>query len=127
MFVFRTPSPDKAGEAEGITAGSGMEGLGDTDRCRIEFCPICDPKDDLRLCDVGGGFIGKAKDCGVPGADGRGEPSASASISCTNEERWLPRSGGAGLLEEIRRPGKSIFVTLLCCASENVPSFVFSV
>ena len=50
MFVFRTPSPtlpETLGEAEGITAGKGMDGLGDTER-RID-APTWDPKDDLRL------------------------------------------------------------------------------
>lgn len=63
------------GEADGITAGSGMDGLGETDRCRCE-APICDPNDDRRLCVLGGGFIGIASDCGVPGADGIGDPTA---------------------------------------------------
>lgn len=79
MLVFLTPMLtllDRLGEAEGITAGSGIaDGLGDTDRRR--FWPIWDPKEDLLLCDVGGGFIGNASDCGVPGAEGLGEPIAS--------------------------------------------------
>jgi hypothetical protein len=107
------------GDAEGMTAGSGMaDGLGDTDRL-IEP-PICEPKDDLLLCDVGGGFIGIASDCGVPGAEGIGDPATS----CTNDARCellIPKSGGAGLSEEMRRGGRSIFATLLCCASENSP------
>jgi len=69
------------GEAEGMTAGNGIEGLGETD-LRIEF-PTCEPKDDRLLCEVGGGFMGNASDCGVPGADGRGEPIASEIASCT--------------------------------------------
>ena len=116
MLVFRAPSPtrppDMLGEAEGMTAGRGMDGLGETER-RADW-PTCEPNDDRLLCDVGGGFMGNARDCGVPGADGRGEPSASDMTSCTNEARWLPRSGGAGLLEDIRRPGRSILATLLC-------------
>lgn len=64
------------GEAEGMTAGRGIDGLGETD-LRID----CDPNDDLRLCDVGGGFMGNASDCGVPGADGLGEPIASERMS----------------------------------------------
>ena len=107
------------GEADGMTAGKGIDGLGETERCRAD-CPICEPNEDLRLCDVSGGFIGKANDCGVPGADGRGEPKASERASCTNEALWpLEKSGGAGLFDDIRRPGRSIFVTLLCGASEN--------
>jgi hypothetical protein len=54
-----------------------------------------------------GGFIGSAKEVGVPGHDGAGDPMAldESSRSCARR----PMSGGAGLLEEIRRPGKSIF------------------
>ena len=89
MLAFRTPIPrlpDILGDAEGMTAGRGIvEGLGETD-LRI-FWPACDPNDDRLLCDVGGGFIGKANDCGVPGADGRGEPMASEVTSCTNAAR----------------------------------------
>jgi len=115
------------GDADGMTAGSGMDGLGETDRCLMGW-PLCEPNDERRLCDVGGGFIGSARDCGVPGADGRGEPIASARVSCTNEARWvLPKSGGAGLFDDIRLPGRSIFVTLLCCAREKLPSLVFNV
>ncbi|KAI7197813.1 hypothetical protein KC363_g143 [Hortaea werneckii] len=82
-FFDPMPSPpDKLGDADGITAGN-----------------------------VGGGFIGSARDCGVPGADGLGEPTASAYASCTNEARWLPKSGGAGLFDDIRLlPGKSILM-----------------
>lgn len=111
------------GDAVGMTAGNGRDGLGETER-RIDAA--VEPKDDLRLCEVGGGFIGSASDCGVPGAEGAGELIAAAGLSLTNEAR--PRkSGGAGLLEDIRRAGRSILVTLLCCANENWPSFVFSV
>lgn len=106
----------------GITAGRGIDGAGETDR-RIEGD---DPKDERRLCEVGGGFIGRAKDWGVPGADGAGEPTAKADSCATNEAR-PPKSGGAGLFEDTRRAGRSIFVTLLCCARENCPSFVFRV
>lgn len=131
MLVFRTPSPsapDMLGEAEGMTAGRGMvDGLGDTDR--LTEAATCELKDDLRLCDVGGGFMGIASDCGVPGAEGSGDPTAADVASCTNEARLLvgPRSGGAGLLDDIRRPGKSILVTLLCWESVNCPSLFLSV
>lgn len=91
MLAFRTPSPsapDMLGDAEGMTAGSGMvDGLGDTDR--LTDAATCEPNDDLRLWDVGGGFIGSARDCGVPGADGSGEPTAAEVASCTNEARLL--------------------------------------
>jgi hypothetical protein len=49
--------------------------------------------------------------------DGTGDPMVRAE-SPTNDAR-PPKSGGAGLLEDTRRAGRSIFVTLLCCASEN--------
>jgi hypothetical protein len=54
-----------------------------------------------------GGFIGSAKVVGVPGADGAGEPMVNAE----SIEGWDLRdiSGGAGLLEDMRREGKSIF------------------
>lgn len=83
MLVFLTPRPIPPailGDAEGITAGSGIvDGLGETDR--LMLWPIWDPKDDLLLCEVGGGFIGSARDCGVPGADCLGEPNASPRAS----------------------------------------------
>jgi hypothetical protein len=64
MFVFRTPiprPPDKLGEADDMTAGSGIvDGLGDTEG--LMFGPACDPNDDRLLCEVGGGFIGSASD-----------------------------------------------------------------
>jgi hypothetical protein len=92
------------GEASiGITAGSGIDGAGDTDR-REE-------KDDRRLWLMTlGGFIGKATDVGVPGADGIGEPTAAADST----DSWAlnPKSGGAGLLEEIRRGGRSLLLWL---------------
>ena len=74
MFVFLMPRPDGLGDADGMTAGRGMEGAGEAER-RIEGDAL--PKDDLLLCEVGGGgFIGKGRDAGVPGADGAGEPAA---------------------------------------------------
>ena len=75
------------GDADGITAGSGMDGLGDTDRLVVGPVPICEPNDDLRLCDVGGGFMGSARDCGVPGAEGAGEPIAPKPPSWTKAAR----------------------------------------
>jgi hypothetical protein len=89
MLELRTPNPrppDRLGEAEGMTAGSGMvEGLGDTERLRL--APACDPKEERLLCEVGGGFIGIARDCGVSGADGLGEPAASDSTSWAKDAR----------------------------------------
>lgn len=58
----------------GITAGNGIEGAGEADR-RIDMAGEAAPKDDLRLwLIVLGGFIGNAKEVGVPGHDGTGEP-----------------------------------------------------
>ena len=92
----------------GLTAGKGIDGAGEEAR------PMAgeEPKDDLRLCDVGG-FIGLSED-GVPGTDeaGAGEPGAF-NISGVMGGR-VPPSGGAGLLEDIRLAGRSILVTLLC-------------
>jgi len=51
----------------GMTAGSGMEGAGETDRL--------EEKDERRLwLTTLGGFMGTANEVGVPGADGTGEP-----------------------------------------------------
>jgi hypothetical protein len=122
--AFRTPSVPMLfmlGEF-GITAGNGMDGAGEAD-LRIEGE---EPNEERRLCDVGGGcIVGNAKDCGVPGIEGTGEPIPRVA-SPTNEAR-PPKSGGAGLFEDTRRAGKSILVTLLCCASENWPSLFFNV
>jgi len=106
----------------GMTAGRGMDGAGEADR-RIDGD---EPKDERRLCDVGGGcMVGRARDCGVPGIDGTGDPIARFGSAAN--EALPPKSGGAGLFDETRRAGKSILVTLLCCASENWPSLVFNV
>jgi hypothetical protein len=98
------------GEASiGMTAGNGREGAGETDR-RIDTAGEAAPKDDLLLwLMVLGGFIGKADEVGVPGHDGVGDPIAVPSCSVCSCGR-KPGSGGAGLLEDIRRPGKSIFI-----------------
>jgi hypothetical protein len=108
----------------GITAGSGMDGAGEADR-RIDGDDMA-PKDDRRLCDVGGGCIaGRARDCGVPGIEGTGEPMPR--VESVAKEARAPKSGGAGLFEDMRRAGRSIFVTLLWGSSANWPSLVFSV
>ena len=59
------------GDAAGMTAGKGREGLGDTDRL-IDWA--FEPNEERRLCEVAGGFMGRANDWGVPGAEGIGEP-----------------------------------------------------
>jgi hypothetical protein len=106
----------------GMTAGRGIDGAGEAER-RIDGE---EPNDERRLCDVGGGcIVGRASDWGVPGIDGTGEPIANVE-SAMNEAR-PPKSGGAGLFEETRRAGRSILVTLLCCAKENWPSLFFNV
>ncbi len=100
----------------GLTAGSGRDGAGDTDR-RDEL------NDDRRLGVSAGGFIGIGSDTGVPGADGVGEPTASDDASAMCAVRG-PKSGGAGLLDDMRRDGSSIFENLPCCAVTGCPSFV---
>lgn len=108
-----TPKPPYGlGELSiGRTAGSGIDGAGEQD-LRIDGE---DPNEERLLCDIAGGFMGKARDVGVPGidADGAGEPGVKDVVS-DNMCGLTPRSGGAGLLDEIRLPGKSIFVILLC-------------
>lgn len=90
----------------GRTAGNGIEGAGEADLRILGE----EPKDDRRLCEIAGGFMGR----GVPGTegDGAGEYGASTVPSGRVCGR-IPRSGGAGLLVDIRR-GRSIFVILLC-------------
>lgn len=105
----------------GMTAGRGMDGAGEAER-RMDGE---EPKDERRLCEVGGGcIVGRASDWGVPGIDGTGEPIAMAASAAKARP---PKSGGAGLFEETRRAGRSILVTLLCWASEKWPSLFFSV
>ena len=110
-LAFLIPvTPNGFGEFSiGLTAGKGIDGAGEADR-RIDGE---EPKDERRLCEIAGGFMGSAKEEGVPGIDGAGETGFTTVASS-----WIgvrePRSGGAGLLEDIRRPGKSILVTLLC-------------
>jgi hypothetical protein len=95
------------GEASiGITAGSGKEGAGETER-REE-------NDDRRewLMTLGG-FMGKAIDVGVPGAEGTGEPPAAEGVAsmAPRIDLW-PMSGGAGLCEDIRLGGRSVLIWL---------------
>jgi hypothetical protein len=61
----------------GITAGSGIDGAGETERLE-------DEKDDRRLWEMTlGGFIGSATDVGVPGAEGTGEPIETPGTAST--------------------------------------------
>lgn len=116
------PRPDGRGEADGMTAGRGIDGAGEHDR-RFEGEAL--PKEDLLLCDVGGGgFIGRAREAGVPGAEGAGDPAAWDDASDVRRFR-LPRSGGAGLLDVLLRAGRSILLTRPCWERENWPSVVF--
>ena len=92
-----------------MTAGSGSEGAGDGDLRRDGE----ELKDERRDCVRAGGFIGNASELGVPGADGSGEAIVSDDVSPTNCAREA-KSGGAGLFDETRRAGRSIFVVLPC-------------
>ena len=84
-----------------MTAGNGIDGAGDADR-REE-------KDERLLwLTTLGGFMGKATEVGVPGAEGAGEPTEGFG-SRTDSEARCPKSGGAGLLDDIRLGGKSAF------------------
>lgn len=123
MFVFLTPIPRPGfGEAGGITAGRGIDGAGDAERRNGEELP----NEERLLWDVGsGGFMGSARDVGVPGVDGRGDRIEGNEASSTRCGRLAP-SDGAGLAEEIRLAGRSILDVLPCWASENCPSFVLS-
>jgi len=109
------------GDGEGMTAGKGMDGLGETER-RIDW-PETDtePNEERRLWVVcGGGFIGRASDRGVPGALGAGD-------SLPTKDARPRKSGGAGLLCEMRRVGMSILLILLWFVRMHWPSFVLSV
>lgn len=97
-----------------------MDGAGDADR-RMEGD---EPKDERRLCDMSGGFMGSARDAGVPGIEGAGEAGAKDAESALSCGRGLG-SGGAGLLAEILRAGRSILMILLCWFKVGWPSLVF--
>lgn len=81
-----------------------MDGAGDRERL--------EEKDERRLwLTTLGGFIGREVDVGVPGADGTGEPMDVPESTTESCARW-PKSGGAGLLEDIRRGGRSALMWL---------------
>jgi hypothetical protein len=101
-----------------------MDGAGETERL--------EEKDDRRLWLMTlGGFIGN--EVGVPGAEGTGDPTLAADST----DSWArkPKSGGAGLLDDILRGGRSALAWLTSLAglasswlfSEYWPSFVLSV
>lgn len=101
----------------GMTAGSGREGAGDTD--------LREENDDRLLwLTTLGGFIGSGTEVGVPGADGTGDPMTALEDSFVGRSGRGPKSGGAGLLDEIRRAGRSILAWL--ARRVYCPSFVFS-
>lgn len=54
--------------------------------------------------------MGRGAEVGVLGAEGAGDPT-DVEESTVNCARW-PNSGGAGLLEEIRRGGRSALIWL---------------
>jgi hypothetical protein len=128
MLVFFTPSPlrpprppTRLGEdvSIGFTAGNGRDGAGDAER-RIEGD---EPNEDRRLCDTGGGSMGRLEAIGVPGVEGAGEAIAREfAVGCWGR---LVISGGAGLLEEIRLAGRSILWIFPCGVNVNWPSLVF--
>jgi len=109
-----------------MTAGSGIDGAGETERL--------EENEDLRLwLRTLGGFIGKAIEVGVPGAEGTGEPAAiPGTESMAPRADRYPISGGAGLCDEILRGGKSDLIWLAIfdglsswLLSVYWPSFVF--
>ena len=123
MLAFFTPSPPRSPGDEtsrGLTAGNGMADAGDAER-RIDGE---EPKEDRRLIVTGGGSIGSGPVFGVPGVEGTGDEIA---IELLVDWFRVPKSGGAGLLDEIRREGISILRNLPWDDSVNCPSFVFSV
>lgn len=79
MAAFFTPRPIEYGFGDasiGMTAGRGRDGAGEAD-LRIDMAGEAAPKEDLRLwLIVLGGFIGRARDVGVPGHEGIGDPMA---------------------------------------------------
>lgn len=106
-----------------MTAGSGKEGAGDADRRTVGDAF---PNEDRRLREVvRGGFMGRASEDGVPGAEGTGDAFRSRWDVFELDRPLLVRSGGAGLFDVLLRGGRSIFDILPCCERENWPSLVF--
>src|ERR1700712_4234949 len=89
----------------GMTAGNGNEGAGETD-LREEI------DDRLLWLTTLGGFMGSGPDVGVPGAEGTGDPMEAFGVSAAARSDRCPISGGAGLLVEMRRGGRSILAWL---------------
>jgi hypothetical protein len=121
MLAFLTPSPLRPGDvtSRGLTAGRGKDGAGEAERRMFGE----ELKEDLRLCDTGGGSIGRCDVIGVPGVEGAGEATATELLVAGWDR--IERSGGAGLPREMRRAGKSILRNFPCEVRVNWPSFVF--
>jgi len=105
------------GEADGLTAGSGNAGDGEAERRDAEMEDWAgDPeKEERRLEENGGGFIGSEMDVGVPGVEGVGE---GAIVSGTWVDRVVVDTGGRSTgtgLSDMRRAGKSIREERLYC------------
>ena len=87
MLVFLNPPRPENGIGEcsiGRTAGKGIEGAGEADlRTDGE-----EAKDERRLCVNTGGFIGSAKDVGVPGIDADGAGEAGAMLPSSGAEAF---------------------------------------
>ena len=100
-----------------MIAGRGKAGDGEAERRNAETEDWAgDPeKEERRLEEKGGGFIGSETDVGVPGVEGVGD---GAIVSGTWVDRVVVDTGamsaGAGL-SDIRRGGKSIREERLCC------------
>jgi hypothetical protein len=115
MFVFLTARPIAAlrlgDEISGLTAGRGNDGAGDADLRNDGD----EPNDDRRLDVSKGGSIGRGVVSGVPGLEGAGDAMARL-LALALEVRCIISAGGgaagAGLLEDIRRPGRSILLNL---------------
>ena len=124
MLAFLTPRlPIRYGFGEfsmGLTAGKGIDGAGDAER-RIDGD---EPKEEHRLCPMGGGFIGNASVPGVPGTEEAGDAGAKEAKSAPPSSGRGLGSGGAGLLVEILRAGRSILAILLCWFKVGWPSLV---
>lgn len=82
MLALRTPGPPwTLGEDSiGLTAGRGRDGAGETDLLKDGD----ELNEDRRLWEIAGGFIGKGREVGVPGAEGLGEAMASEDVSAVN-------------------------------------------
>jgi hypothetical protein len=122
--VFLTANPIAAlrlgDEISGLTAGRGSEGAGEADLRNDGD----EPNDDRRLEASNGGSIGSGVVRGVPGFEGAGDAIArlltlAFDARCVSSAAGAP---GAGLLEDIRRPGKSILLNFPCVESVGVPS-----